>query len=72
MKGKEEEKGLGGGGSGKGKGVWESVKVPWKLEAARVKKKVHTCIVTVLRLSRRLCDVIAASVIRVLNIYVCR
>lgn len=31
--------GKGDGGRG-GRGFWESVKVPWKLEAARVKKKV--------------------------------
>ncbi|CAN0327295.1 unnamed protein product, partial [Hapterophycus canaliculatus] len=32
--------GRGVGGSGKAKSAWESVKVPWKLEAARVKKKL--------------------------------
>lgn len=30
----------GGGGGGINRGVWNGVKVPWKLEAARVKKKV--------------------------------
>lgn len=38
---RSEKKGKGKGGGGQvAGGVWESVEVPWKLEAARVKKKV--------------------------------
>ena len=39
-KGKRKAGGEQGGKEG-GRGVWESVKVPWKLEGARVKKKVR-------------------------------